>query len=144
MSRLSLPIAADHAGYQLKEDLKKALPEIDWIDLGTQDASRVDYPDFADRVARKVQESGGMGVLICGSGQGMAIRANRFKGVRAALVWSLDSTRVSREHNDANVICLGARFIDLKLARELVELFVQTKFEGGRHTDRVKKIERPV
>lgn len=144
MSRLTLPIAADHAGFQLKEDLKKALPNVDWVDLGTSDASRVDYPDYADRVAKHVLERGGFGVLICGSGQGMAIRANRHKGIRAALVWSTDSTRLSREHNDANVICLGARFIDIKLAATLVELFVQTKFEGGRHSDRVNKIERPV
>ena len=144
MSRLTLPIAADHAGFQLKEDLKKALANVDWVDLGTHDASRVDYPDYADRVAKHVLERGGLGVLICGSGQGMAIRANRHKGIRAALVWSPDSTRLSREHNDANVICLGARFIDIKLATTLVELFIQTKFEGGRHSDRVKKIERPV
>ena len=109
-SHPSLFIASDHAGFDLKERIKTLLPNVTWIDLGPTDSSRVDYPDFADRVAARVQ-SGGRGVLICGSGQGMAMRANRYKGVRAALVWNEEITKLSREHNDANIICLGARFL---------------------------------
>lgn len=136
-------IGSDHAGFLLKERMKAELPQIDWVDVGTNDCSRVDYPDYADRLAKRVLADGGRGVLICGSGQGIAMRANRYKGIRAAVVWSEDSVRLSREHNDANIICLGARLIDHGLAKRLIELFLQTPFEGGRHADRVKKIERP-
>ena len=136
-------IAADHAGFDFKESIKKEMPEIAWIDLGTTDANRVDYPDFADLVAKRVQSDGGQGLLICGSGQGMAMRANRFAGIRAALAWSEDSAILSRAHNDANVLCLGARLIDLALAKRLINVFTETTFEGGRHADRIKKIDRP-
>lgn len=142
-----LLIASDHAGFELKELLKKNMPEIPWVDLGPSNADRVDYPDYADRLAERLialgKESGTRGVLICGSGQGMAIRANRHRGVRAALVWNQDTTRLAREHNDANVICLGARFIAPALAKELINIFLSTGFEGGRHTGRVEKIEKP-
>lgn len=139
-------IASDHAGFALKERMKRDLPDIEWIDLGPGDTSRVDYPDFADRVAKKVLENletGGRGVLICGSGQGMAMRANRYKGIRAALVWNDESTRLAREHNDANVICLGARLLKPELAEELLRLFLATPFEGGRHQGRLDKLALP-
>jgi ribose 5-phosphate isomerase B len=141
-------IASDHAGYQLKEYLKANVPNIKWVDCGPFDTARVDYPDYADRLVAKILErdssSGGKvkGVLICGSGQGMAIRANRFKGIRAGLAWNEESVRLSRQHNDANILCLGARFTQPELAKKLVELFNATEFEGGRHTGRVEKLER--
>jgi ribose 5-phosphate isomerase B len=142
-------IAADHAGFDFKERLKKMRPDINWNDLGTYDASRVDYPDFADRLCLKMIEAekrtGGpqpRGVLVCGSGQGMAMRANRYSEIRAALVWNEESARLSREHNDANVICLGARLVDPVLALELFDLFIKTRFAGGRHADRVNKLSR--
>ena len=135
-------IAADHAGYPLKEWLKTHLSHHSWVDLGTFDPSRVDYPDFADRVSERIQQDGGRGVLICGSGQGMAMRANRYKGVRAALAWNEESAKLARQHNDANVLCLGARLITQEDAVMLIELFLSTPFEGGRHQGRIEKIDR--
>ncbi len=140
MAKPKLLIASDHAGYELKERLKKNLTHVEWVDLGPSDSARVDYPDFADRLSAQIQKNGGQGVLICGSGQGMAIRANRYRGVRAALVWNEASTLLSRQHNDANVLCLGARLVDPALSEKLVELFLSTKFEGGRHQDRINKL----
>ncbi len=143
---MTLFIASDHAGF----DLKKRLIEIfkgdvaGWKlrDLGPSNADRVDYPDLAQDLCRKVlQDQQSRGILICGSGQGMAMAANRFKGIRAALTWNEESTILSRAHNDANVLCLGARLIEPALAVKLVETFLKTPFEGGRHSDRVAKIE---
>lgn len=139
-SRRSVLIASDHAGFDLKERLIKARPDIDWIDKGPSDTARVDYPDFADRVAREVVRDGKVGVLVCGSGQGMAIRANKYRGIRAALVYSDETAILSRQHNDANVLCLGARLSSHSAAEHWLELFLTTKFEGGRHADRVKKL----
>jgi ribose 5-phosphate isomerase B len=141
---LSIFIASDHAGFELKERIKKNLPQFNWTDLGPAGTDRVDYPDFADRVASRVARDGGQGVLICGSGQGMAMRANRYKGVRAALVWNEESTKLSREHNDANVLCLGSRLLDPKLCEHLVELFLALPFAGDRHRDRVRKLDLPL
>ena len=142
-------IASDHAGYQLKEYLKSHMPDINWVDCGPFDTARVDYPDYADRLVAKILETNASslskratGVLICGSGQGMAIRANRFKGIRAALAWNEDSVRLAREHNDANILCLGARFTQPELAKMLVKIFNEAKFEGGRHKSRIEKLER--
>ena len=135
-----LLIAADHAGFELKEKLKGLLPELPWVDLGPATADSVDYPDFAGKLARELKSDHEMGVLICGSGQGMAIAANRFSHVRAALVWNAEITQLSRAHNDANVVCFGARFIEPELAKNLLTLFLDTPFEGGRHADRVTKL----
>ncbi len=141
-----LMIASDHGGWELKEQIKSHFPEIEWMDLGpkTGEAS-VDYPDFADTLCSKVQISSTepQGLLICGSGQGMAMRANKFSSVRAALVWNEESTRLSREHNNANILCLGGRLIPLKTALECVRIFLETPFTGGRHTARVEKIHKP-
>lgn len=137
----TLLIASDHAGFELKQSLIAATPELPWLDLGPANEQRVDYPDFADRVASRVAATGDRGVLICGSGQGMAIRANRYSGVRAALVWSEESARLAREHNDANIICFGARFFSLPEARRFLEIFLNTPFAGGRHEARVLKLE---
>jgi ribose 5-phosphate isomerase B len=144
LSSVKIPIAADHAGFALKEKLKSLLPQIAWQDFGTYDTARVDYPDFADRVAKEVSSHGGFAVLICGSGQGMAIRANRYTGVRAAIVWDNDSAKLAREHNDANIICLGARFITASQAKAYLELFLKTSFAGGRHVARVQKLGRTI
>jgi ribose 5-phosphate isomerase B len=135
-------IASDHAGFDLKERLKQSFNEIDWVDLGPATDARVDYPDFADALASRLKTDGGRGVLICGSGQGMAIRANRHKGIRAGLVWSRESVQLAREHNDINVLCLGARILDHALCEDLVALFIGTPFAGGRHQERVAKLDR--
>lgn len=139
-----LLIASDHAGFALKEQLIKSLPQYDWVDLGPSNDDRVDYPDFADRLAQELHKNGGQGVLICGSGQGMAMRANRHRDIRAALVWSEDSARLAREHNDANVVCIGSRFSTPEVSQRLIDIFVSTPFEGGRHQARVEKLARDV
>lgn len=133
-------LGSDHAGFDLKEKLKIHFPQIHWIDCGPANTDRVDYPDFADRVVKEVLKHQGRGVLICGSGQGMAMRANKYSGIRAALVWNEESTRLSRQHNNANVLCLGARLLDHELAFHLFEVFLSTPFEGGRHQGRVEKL----
>lgn len=144
-SDVRLFVASDHAGFDLKERLKARLMwldgrKIEWVDLGPTSDARVDYPDFADKVCSEVLKSGGQGVLICGSGQGMAIRANRYRGIRAGLVWNMESVQLAREHNDINVLCLGARLVDHDLCEKMVESFIRTPFAGGRHADRVVKL----
>lgn len=135
-------IASDHAGFELKAHLLTL--NKNWVDLGPANADRVDYPDFAQNLCQQLllEEKNSFGILICGSGQGMAMAANRFKGIRAALVWSEESARLARAHNDANVICLGARLIEPALAVNLLETFLKTPFEGGRHSGRIAKLER--
>jgi ribose 5-phosphate isomerase B len=134
-------IASDHAGYALKEKIKDYFMNIEWNDLGTHSEERVDYPDFANLVALKMKEDpSAKAILICGSGQGMAIRANKFSHIRAALCYNKEITKLSRQHNDANVLCLGERFIKPDDAIELVKLFMNTEFEGGRHEARVQKL----
>ena len=136
-----LLIASDHAGFELKESLKTARPDLPWEDLGPFNADRVDYPDFAFKVAERISADGGQGVLICGSGQGVMMAANRFAKVRAALPWTTEIAKLSRSHNDANVLCLAARFTTLTLAKDMLQVFLTTEFEGGRHADRVNKLK---
>lgn len=137
-------IASDHAGIDLKTELKKNLPQIEWEDLGPQSKDSVDYPDFADKVASLIQrDPSRRGVLICGSGQGMVMRANKYSNVRAALVWMDEIAKLARQHNDANILSLPARFISLEEAARFVNLFLATPFEGGRHAARVEKVGRP-
>ena len=136
-------IAADHAGYQVKERVKGILDEIgiEYTDLGPDTEDSVDYPDFARKVAESV--AGGeydKGLLVCGTGIGMSIAANKVKGVRAAVAWSEESARLSRQHNDANVLALGARTTDSDAVPQIVKAFFTTEFEGGRHQRRVDKI----
>lgn len=142
-----LMIASDHGGWELKEQIKSQFPAIEWMDLGpTTGEASVDYPDFADSLCSKIKTPSStepQGILICGSGQGMAIRANKFPSVRAALVWNEESTRLSREHNNANILCLGGRLLPTKTALECVKIFLETPFAGGRHSARVEKIHRP-
>tara|TARA_Y200000002_G_scaffold257779_1_gene213809 strand:+ start:22 stop:459 length:438 start_codon:yes stop_codon:yes gene_type:complete len=136
-------IASDHAGYKLKEAIKNFLifNNISIIDLGPANDSSVDYPDFAKKVSSRIRSKRSeVGILVCGSGTGMAISANKAKNIRAAVCYNLASTRLSRLHNNANIITLGSRLIKKSTALKLVSIFLETKFEGGRHQRRVKKI----
>ena len=135
-------IASDHAGYNLKEKvISKFLKVRKITDLGPNSKNSVDYPDFAKKLSKKVASNkGSFGILICGSGMGMAISANKIKNIRAALCYSIKNTKLSRLHNNANIITLGERLIDKNKAFNLIKIFLSTKFEGGRHLRRVKKI----
>ena len=136
-------ISSDHAGYQLKEEIKLYLlkKKISFVDMGPHNDDRVDYPDFAHKVAKKVKTNkNNVGILVCGSGMGMNIAANRHKNIRAAQCFNLKSTKLSRLHNDANIITLGSRLLSKKNALSCVGVFLDTKFEGGRHSKRIKKI----
>lgn len=138
-----IPIGSDHAGYPLKEALKKMLDDrgVAYIDMGTHSTESVDYPDFAVMVAEKVHDGTyDRGILVCGSGEGVCITANRYPNVRAALVWQPEVAVTSRTHNDANILCLPGRFMDEKTAEEVLDIFLNTPFEGGRHTRRVEKM----
>ncbi len=144
----SLFIASDHAGFDLKEFLKENLKEffkqlgISVQDLGAHSSDRVDYPDYAQSVVKEVlSNSNAVGILICGSGQGMAIAANRHRGIRAALAMNDESARLARCHNNANILCLGARLTAPAQAAKLVEIFLTTEFEGGRHIGRLAKLD---
>ena len=136
-------IASDHAGYNIKEYIKNFLlkKKIKIIDLGPFSKNSVDYPDYAKKVSRSIKsKKNDIGILICGSGTGMAISANKTKGIRAAVCYNKSSTRLSREHNNANIIALGARLTKKKNIYKLITIFLGTKFEGGRHLKRLKKI----
>ena len=136
-------ISSDHAGFNLKESIKTYLSKkkINFHDLGVNSTVSVDYPDYAHKLAKKVKVSkNNVGILICGSGMGMNITANRHKNIRAALCFNLKSTKLSRLHNDANIITLGSRLLTTKNALNCVGVFLKTKFEGGRHSKRIKKI----
>jgi len=140
---MRVAIGADHAGFSLKEDIKGLLAGlgIDVEDVGTGSTESVDYPDFAARVARGVAEGVfDRGILVCGTGIGMAMAANKIAGVRAAPATGLEGARLSRQHNDANVLTLGARITAPALALDIVRTFLETPFEGGRHRHRVDKI----
>ena len=136
-------ISSDHAGYKLKEAIKLHLTKkkLSFQDMGPYNDNRVDYPDYAHKVARRVkQNKNNVGILVCGSGTGMNIAANKHKNVRAAQCFNTKSTKLSRLHNDANIITLGARLISKKNALKFVNIFLNTNFDGGRHLKRVKKI----
>ena len=135
-------IASDHAGYSLKEYvISKFSKKTKLVDLGPKTDDSVDYPDFAKKLSKKIaSKKGSFGILVCGSGTGMAIAANKTKNVRAALCYSIKNTNLSRLHNNANIITLGQRLISKKKAFSLIKIFLSTKFEGGRHLRRVKKM----
>jgi ribose 5-phosphate isomerase B len=141
---MKLAIASDHGGYRLKESVAKFLREkkVDCRDLGVGNEESVDYPDFASEVAARVS-SGEVdgGILVCGTGIGMAITANKFKGVRAAVVTDPYTAKMSKEHNNANVIALGGRVLQEAVALEMVQAWLEAKYQGGRHDQRLKKIE---
>tara|TARA_B000000437_G_scaffold32674_1_gene21765 strand:+ start:85 stop:555 length:471 start_codon:yes stop_codon:yes gene_type:complete len=138
-----ISISSDHAGYKLKEYLKGYLlkKKIKVKDFGPKSQNSVDYPDFAKKVARDVSsKKSNIGILVCGSGTGMAMSANKFKKIRAAVCYNKASTRLSRQHNNANIMALGARLTKKSEVKNLVNIFLSTKFEGGRHLRRVKKV----
>ncbi len=138
-----ISISSDHAGFKLKEKIKRNLKKkkITVIDLGPKIDNSVDYPDFAKKVAKNVKsKKSNIGILVCGSGTGMAMSANKFKKIRAAVCYNKASTSLSRKHNNANIIALGSRLTKNSTALKLVNIFLSTKFEGGRHLRRVKKV----
>jgi len=140
---MKISVASDHAGYELKEAVKRHLTAAghEVVDFGTSSTASTDYPDYATPAARAVA-SGEVerGVFVCGSGQGMVMTANKVRGVRAALAWQAEVARLSRLHNDANVLALPARFIGTEEALETVDVWMNTEFEGGRHIPRVEKM----
>ena len=136
-------IASDHAGYDLKEKIKVFLinKDVSVIDLGPYSNQSVDYPYYAKKIAKRLLlKKSDAGILVCGSGTGMSITANKFKGIRAAQCYSKKSTILSRQHNNANIICLGSRILKKKDAFKFVNYFLKTKFEAGRHQKRINKI----
>lgn len=140
-----IPIGSDHGGFELKKHLMETLSKagFKFKDFGTFGESSVDYPDFIHPVAAAVNNGEfEKGIIICGSGQGASMTANKYPNVRAALLWDEEQTVLTRQHNDANIIALAGRFIDFNLAENLVKLFMETKFEGGRHKQRIEKIPK--
>ena len=136
-------ISSDHAGFKLKESIKDFLinKNISIIDLGPTNENSVDYPDYAKKISNRIKsKKSDIGISVCGSGTGMALSANKIKGIRAAVCYNPKSTRLSRQHNDANIIAIGSRLTKKNTALQLVSIFLGTKFEGGRHLRRVKKI----
>ena len=136
-------IGSDHAGFDLKEDIKNHLinKKISIFDIGPFKNESVDYPEYAKKLANRIKSNkSDVGILVCGSGTGMAISANKIKKIRAAVCYNYRSTRLSRQHNNANIMALGSRLTKKKLSLKLVEIFLKTKFEGGRHLRRIKKI----
>ncbi len=133
-------IASDHAGFELKEEILKVNKD-SLFDLGTKNKDRVDYPDFALTLVENIQKDReSKGILICGTGNGMAIAANRHKNIRAGLVFNVEITKLIRQHNDANVLVLPGRFIDIQEALKCVDIFLSTDFEAGRHKKRIDMI----
>ncbi len=136
-------ISSDHAGFEIKEFIKEFLIKSNTsiIDLGPFINKSVDYPEYAKKVSRRVSKrKSDIGILVCGSGTGMAISANKTKGIRAAVGYNIKSTQLSRQHNNANILCLGSRLTKKKDIKKIISIFLRTKFEGGRHNRRVKKI----
>jgi ribose 5-phosphate isomerase B len=143
MKKITISIASDHAGVAYKAKIVKMLTEagIKVGDKGPFVDDSVDYADFAHPVASDVEDQKAtFGILICGSGNGVAITANKHTSIRAALCWKVEIAELARGHNNANVLCIPARFVSLKLAKDMVNAFINTKFEGGRHLRRIKKI----
>ncbi len=140
---MKIAIGADHAGFHYKEKLVKHLTDkgIEVQDFGTFSTDSVDFPDFAHPTAEAVEKGNAdFGILLCGSGQGVNMTANKHRGVRSALCWNTDIARLTRQHNNANIIALPARFVAYEYAVEMVEIFLNTEFEGGRHEKRIGKI----
>ncbi|RAJ85735.1 ribose 5-phosphate isomerase B [Chitinophaga dinghuensis] len=142
---LALPVAigSDHAGFEYKEEVISFLEAkgLKVKDFGTSSKDSVDYPDYAHPVSTAVErEEAAFGILICGSANGVAITANKHQGIRAAICWGEELSRLARQHNNANVLCIPARFVDVPVANEMVDVFINTPFEGGRHENRVRKM----
>ncbi|MBL1407909.1 ribose 5-phosphate isomerase B [Sphingobacterium faecale] len=140
---MKIAIGSDHAGFDYKEEIIAYLKELghEVQDFGPSTADSVDYPDFAHPVATSIENAKNeLGVLICGSANGVAITANKHQGIRAAIAWQNEIAALARQHNNANIICIPARFVDLDLAKKITQTFLTTDFEGGRHANRVNKI----
>lgn len=141
---MKIAIASDHAGFEMKEKIKPFLKSMkhDVKDFGTNDMKPVDYPDFALKVASAVaKKQFERGILFCGTGLGMSIAANKVDGIRAVLCYDTETAKLSREHNDANILTIGARVIDIENAKEIIKVWLKTDFLGGRHLTRVEKIK---
>ncbi len=140
---MKIALGSDHAGFVLKEQLKQVLIRrgMEVEDVGTNSPESVDYPDYAEKVADAVRDGKtDRGVLVCATGIGVCIAANKVQGIRAAAPWDRETTRLSRAHNDANVLCLSGRYLEPALAEELVQIWLETPFDGGRHQRRIEKI----
>src|SRR5476651_1238978 len=141
MTDLKIAIGSDHAGFSYKEQLLKTLQVAELKDFGTHSPDSVDYPDFAHPVATAVENGDfDFGILICGSANGVAITANKHQGIRAAICWNEELASLARRHNNANIVCIPARFISIEEAEKIVKTFLSTEFEGGRHANRVNKM----
>ena len=145
---MKLRIASDHAGFEFKEALKKEFKDIEWVDLGTTNTESTHYPKFAQKLCEDILDntppeelSKTLGVLICGSGVGMSMQANRYMGIRAALCWSEEVAKLSRQHNAANILCLSARGIEQRLNFKIFKTWLTTEFEGGRHAQRIAMMD---
>lgn len=139
---MKIIIGSDHAGFLMKEQLKAWLSTQGYLcdDKGCHSEDSVDYPDYAHAVAQTVESENTLGILLCGSANGVCITANKHAGIRAALCWNKEISSLARQHNDANIVCVPARFISFEEAQEIVMAFLKTEFEGGRHQNRVSKI----
>ena len=141
LEKVVIAVGADHAGYEYKELLKGFLPEAEVKDFGTNSPDSVDYPDFAHPVSEAVENGkADFGILVCGSANGVAITANKHQGIRAAICWTEEIAELARLHNNANILCIPARFISVEEAKAITRKFLSTAFEGGRHANRVNKI----
>jgi ribose 5-phosphate isomerase B len=141
MNKLRIAIGSDHAGFEYKEAIAKWLNDDQLKDFGTYSPDSADYPDFAHPVASAVERGDfDYGILVCGSANGVAITANKHQGIRAAICWTEELASLARRHNDANIVCIPARFISIEEAERIVEIFLSTEFEGGRHATRVNKM----
>ncbi len=142
---MKIAIASDHAGFQLKEQIKNWLNSFSNYkinDYGTFSEKSVDYPDYAFKATESILNGeNDFGIIICGSGAGMSIAANRFKGIRAVNCWNAETAKLARQHNNANVLNLGGRLIDFSNAKDIIYTFLNTEFEGGRHTTRIEKLD---
>ncbi|MDU3804722.1 MAG: ribose 5-phosphate isomerase B [Finegoldia magna] len=140
---MKVAIAADHGGFELKDSMVEYIKSLgnEVVDLGTNSADSVDYPDYAKKVCEEIQQGNSdFGILICGTGIGMSLAANKFEGIRAACVSDVYSAKMSRNHNNANVLCIGARVIGDEVAKLIIKTFLENEFEAGRHQRRVDKI----
>lgn len=139
---MKIALAADHGGYELKEKVKTFLlkSDLDVVDAGCDSSESVDYPDYAEKAVKLIEDNQCQrGILICGTGIGMSIAANRKSFIRAALCWDDATARLSREHNNSNMLCIGARVISTEQALTIVDIWLKTEFEGGRHQNRIDK-----
>ena len=139
---MKILIGNDHAGYSLKLSIIKNLEDkYEFFDKGSYSNESVDYPDYASIIAKEIQsEKGDLGILICGTGNGVCMTANKFKGIRAVICWNEEIAKLAKQHNNANIICIPSRFIKVEEAMKIIESFIMEKFEGGRHERRIKKI----